>query len=135
MKRFAPSALVFFAILANVGASAAAPSIERYYCTQFGPFFIRFDDDKAAGVFAILPNDDLGAIVGALSGRELNGEWIETDNRGEIRLQFSDDWRVFDAEYNIHTEPGNWRSNWAGRLRPANEPASFTHEGVLYRCE
>ena len=123
------------AVAAQGGAAESHPSTERYYCTQFGPFFIRFDEDNAAGVFAILPNDDLGSIVGTLSGRNLSGEWIETDSRGEIRLKFSEDWLYFDAEYTVAPDNENWLGNWSGRIRPSNDPATFDFNGVTYRCE
>jgi|GEM_PF-5797374 len=132
--------ILLLALCANLPVEAAEtggdgpPQIERYYCTQFGPFFIRFDDDKAAGVFAILPNDDLGSVVGELSGHKFKGEWIETDNRGEIILHFSDDWLYFDAEYTVQADPENWLGAWSGRIRPDNAPASFEYKSVQYRC-
>lgn len=119
--------------------SAASPvsndeSIERRYCTEFGPFFIRFDPDKAAGVFAINGNNDLGAIVGALNGRQLEGEWMEVDSHGQIRINFADDWSSFDAEYNVASSPDRWRSGWTGHL-PENEAViSFDIDGVTFDC-
>lgn len=120
---------------ANSAQYDATDPIERYYCTQYGPFFIRFDDHQAAGVFAILRNDDLGSIVGTLSNFELRGKWIENDNRGDIRLKFSEDWLSFDAEYTLEAEPDNWLGNWSGRIRPSRQADTFEHDGVQFRCK
>ncbi len=127
------------AIIFVLPASAANPvsndeSVERRYCTEFGPFFIRFDPDKAAGVFAINANNDLGSIIGILNGHQLEGEWMEVDSRGQIRIAFAEDWSRFDAEYNIAGSPDRWRSGWTGRL-PENETVvSFDVDGVTFDC-
>ncbi len=121
------------AVAKDVHATNETP-VERFYCTQFGPFFLRFDPDKAAGVFAILRNKDLGSVVGALSGRTLEGEWAEVDSRGEIRIAFSDDWATFDAEYTIHHTPDEWRGGWTGRLAPDARPHSFDADGQTFYC-
>lgn len=109
-------------------------SVERYYCTQFGPFSLRFDSDKAAGVFAIFANGDLGSIVGHLRDHHLEGEWIEVDSRGKIKIDFSDDWSSFKAAYNVAPATGNWRTGWYGRLRPESKPSEFTVDGQTYKC-
>ena len=109
-------------------------SAERRYCTQYGPFFVRFDPDKAAGVFAILTNGDLGSMVGRLEGRSLEGIWVENDSRGEIRMRFSDDWSSFEAEYNVETVPEKWYGDWTGRLPPGDDATEFEHEGTTFRC-
>lgn len=120
-------------------AKAAEPasnsvSVERRYCTEFGPFFIRFDPDKAAGVFAINGNNDLGSIVGVLNDRQLEGEWMEVDSHGQIRIAFADDWSSFDAEYSVASSPERWRSGWSGHL-PENETVvSFEVDGVTFDC-
>ena len=121
------------------GASAIEGSdqefaIERQYCTQFGPFFLRFDPDKAAGVFAILTNNDLGSVVGAVDGRQFVGVWTEVDSHGEIRIAFSDDWSRFDAEYALHSSPEQWRGGWVGRLAPEGRPARFEADGQTFYC-
>ncbi len=109
--------------------------VERNYCTQQGPFFLRFDPDKAAGVFAILPNNDLGAVVGALADRTLTGEWIETDDsKGAIRIVFSEDWSSFEAAYTIAPDNDNWREGWTGYLPPAGDPSSFDIGGETFLC-
>ncbi len=109
-------------------------SIERYYCTQYGPFFIRFDPDKAAGVFAILSNDDLGSMVGRLEGRRIDGTWEEVDSRGRIRLTFSEDWSRFDAEYTVAGNPLEWHGEWTGYLRNDPDVQEFTRDGEAFRC-
>ncbi len=119
--------------LAN-NATQNEGSVERRYCTQFGPFILRFDPDKAAGIFAILPNNDLGSIVGALNERELTGEWIEVDSRGEIRIQFADDWSSFSAEYNVASNPENWHSGWIGNIAPEATTTKFTVDDMTFYC-
>ena len=108
--------------------------IERHYCTQKGPFFLRFDPAKAAGVFAILANNDLGAVVGALEERTLTGEWIETDSKGAIRMAFSEDWSSFEAAYTIAPDGENWREGWTGYMPPAGDPTSFDIDGETFLC-
>jgi hypothetical protein len=118
------------------GSEPEAPevtAVERRYCTQFGPFFVRFDPDKAAGVFAIHMNGDLGSMVGTLDGHELEGIWVENDSRGRIRMSFSGDWSTFEAEYSVESEPESWRGGWLGRL-PRDDVEEFEHEGLTYRC-
>jgi hypothetical protein len=115
-------------------APAPSPGSERHYCTQYGPFFIRFDAEKAAGVFAILTNGDLGSMVGALEGNTMAGEWIEVDSRGAIRLFFSDDWNRFDATYNLTDDRQTWHGDWTGHVRPEGE-ARFIRDGIEFRCE
>lgn len=107
---------------------------ERRYCTQYGPFFIRFDPDKAAGVFAILSNNDLGSIVGALDDHRLEGEWIEVDSRGDIRITFSEDWSSFEAEYSVAGAPDRWYGDWTGRLPENADVESFDVDGTTFRC-
>lgn len=109
-------------------------SVERRYCTQYGPFFIRFDPDKAAGVFAILQNNDLGSMVGALNGRRLEGEWTEVDSRGDIRIHFSEDWSSFEAEFNVAAAPDRWYDDWTGRLPEDSNADSFEVDGTTFRC-
>ena len=123
------------ATTAKGGPDAPSPGTERHYCTQYGPFFIRFDEDKAAGVFAILTNGDLGSMVGALEGRRLEGEWVEVDSGGAIRIEFSEDWSTFEAEYNLAPEPETWHGDWRGHLRPTDDTASFVRDGVEFRCQ
>ncbi len=121
-------------VLFAMTLSAAAQSAERYYCTQYGPFFLRFDGDKAAGFFAVLKNDDLGAVVGVLDGYELSGNWIETGGKGPIRMTFSEDWSSFEAEYAVAPDTENWISGWTGYLPPAGDPAVFDIDGESFRC-
>lgn len=115
-------------------SSEMDPGIERHYCTQKGPFFLRFDPDKAAGVFAIIPNNDLGAVVGALTDRTLTGEWIETDSKGAIRMVFSEDWSSFEAAYTIAPDGENWQEGWTGYMPPAGDPPSFDIAGETFLC-
>ena len=112
----------------------AGGAVERHYCTQFGPFFLRFDPDKAAGVFSILPNDDLGAMVGVLEDRTLTGSWIENDSKGAIRLVFSEDWSSFEAGYTVAPDQENWREGWTGYLPPAGDPPSFDIADETFLC-
>lgn len=118
----------------SLAQDATADSVERFYCTQYGPFFLRFDPDKAAGVFAILPNNDLGAMVGALDGQTLAGEWIEVDSRGAIRMEFSEDWSSFTAAYSVAPSLDSWEEGWAGYLPPVGDPDSFVIDGQTFRC-
>ena len=115
-------------------ASATAEAIERHYCTQHGPFYLRFDPEKAAGVFAINANNDLGAVVGALEDRTLTGEWIENDSKGAIRIVFSEDWSSFEAAYTIAPDQANWREGWLGYLPPAGDPDEFDIAGETFHC-
>ncbi|MHA7872719.1 MAG: hypothetical protein ACX939_10245 [Hyphococcus sp.] len=135
LRTLALSAAMTLPLFAQpTSANDATTSVERRYCTQYGPFFIRFDPDKAAGVFAILTNNDLGSIVGALDGHRLEGEWIEVDSRGAIRIAFSDDWSRFDAEYNVAGAPDRWYGDWTGRLPENGDVDSFIDEGTTFRC-
>ncbi len=109
-------------------------SKERRYCTQFGPFILRFDPDKAAGIFAILPNNDLGSIVGALDGFQLEGEWIEIDSRGQIRITFSEDWNSFNAEYNVASNLDHWNGGWVGQIAPDATTTQFTKDDLTFYC-
>ena len=135
--------LVLVATIASLGAATARQAdasaadgvaIERRYCTQFGPFWVRFDPDKAAGVFAIHANGDLGSMVGVLEGDRLTGIWVENDSRGQIRMSFSPDRSTFEAEYNVESEPDEWYRGWLGRLQPEACPAQFDHDGKTYLC-
>ncbi len=135
--------LVLLSLVVALGGSHAAPgaspdstapSVERRYCTQFGPFFVRFDLDKAAGVFAIRANHDLGAMVGTLSNHQLDGAWMENDSRGRIRMTFSDDWSSFEAEYSLDSEPESWRGGWRGVLPANGEPTELARDGTTYDC-
>jgi len=124
----------FMAPLVVSAPEVPSPGTERHYCTEYGPFFIRFDTDKAAGVFAILTNGDLGSMVGALVGRRIEGKWTEVDSGGDIRLEFSEDWSSFEAEYNLTAAPETWHGDWRGQLRPSDDASSFVRDGVEYRC-
>ncbi len=115
-------------------ARAETTAIERHYCTQFGPFFMRFDPDKAAGVFTIHQNNDLGSVVGSLDERVFDGVWTEIDSRGEIRMTFSEDWAQFNAEYSVHDTPGEWRGGWVGRLAPDSRPQAFKAGDQTFYC-
>ena len=115
-------------------ASSNVEAIERLYCTQFGPFFLRFDPDKAAGVFAINPNNDLGAVVGAIEDRTLTGEWIEVDSKGAIRIAFSEDWSSFEAAYTVGVDSTEWLEGWFGYLPPAGDPDEFEIAGETFHC-
>ena len=115
--------------------SQADHGIERYYCTQFGPFFLRFDPDKAAGVFSIFGNGDMGAIVGHLNDQNLDGKWIENDNQGSIKIQFSEDWSRLDASYTIAEAPNEWRHGWTGFLKPDEHVTSFDKDGLTLQCK
>ena len=132
--------LIFVAWLGLTGAFsgmalAADPPAERRYCTQFGPFVFHFDPDKAAGIFAINRNNDLGVMVGALEGHTLKGEWVEVDSRGAIEVTFGDDWSRFDARYNVGHRPGDWYDGWIGIQQPPSGAATFVEDDVTFYCE
>lgn len=127
-------AILTAAALGASGASASEASPELRYCTQYGPFFIKFDHEKAAGVFAILTNGDMGSMVGRLNGQTLEGEWIEVDSGGQIRIEFAEDRSSFEATYNTRNNPEKWHSNWTGRLPDDPDAETFTADGVLFRC-
>jgi hypothetical protein len=112
----------------------AQDSIERRYCTQQGPFILRFDPDKAAGIYAILANDHLGVTVGSLDGFIFEGTWYELDTTGPIRLEFSDDWSSFEATYATAPDKEPWRTGWTGYLPPAGHPVTFEIGGETFRC-
>ncbi len=119
--------------MASTETTAAAP-VEKRYCTQFGPFYLRFDPDKAAGFFVIEQNGDLGAVVGVVDDRQFSGEWIEVDSRGRIRIAFSEDWKQFEAEYDLSYAPDQWRSGWVGHLAPDTQTSEMTVDGVQFIC-
>ena len=130
-------ALSAFSALLSLPAAAQKnfdPGVERHYCTQHGPFLLRFDPEKAAGIFSILANNDLGAVVGALEEQTLTGEWIETDSKGAIRMVFSEDWSSFEAAYTIAPDGENWIEGWTGYLPPAGDPPSFEIAGETFLC-
>jgi len=125
-----------FPFIFSVSSFAAqAKDIERHYCTQFGPFYLRFDDEKAAGIFNIFMNNDMGSVVGKLVGNKIIGNWIEVDSSGRIQLEFSDDWSSFDASYSVGEASEDWRTGWHGVLRPAGRPKTFVVDTVTYHCE
>ncbi len=109
-------------------------SVERRYCTQYGPFILRFDPEKAAGIFAILRNNDLGSIVGALNEHQLEGNWIEVDSHGQIRMSFTDDWSSFTAQYNVASNPDRWNGGWIGHIAPSPETTEFDVDDVTFYC-
>ena len=132
-------ALLSFCVLGAVSPVTASqdatrPSVERHYCTQHGPFFIRFDDAKAAGVFAILSNGDLGSMVGQLNGTTLEGDWFEVGSRGRIVIEFSSDFTRFEAEYNVADAPETWYRGWLGVERPDESVSSIAPDDVLLHC-
>ena len=112
-----------------------AKDIERHYCTQFGPFYLRFDDEKAAGVFNIFMNNDMGSMVGRLDGNKVIGNWIEVESSGRIQLEFSDDWSSFEAAYVVGEVSEDWRTGWRGILRPPDNPKTFAVGTVAYHCK
>jgi len=116
-------------------APLAASDAERHYCTQYGPFYLRFDPEKAAGVFTIFANGDMGSVVGTLDDQTLTGEWIEVDNRGPIRIEFSPDWTKFDAFYALAAAPDTWHGDWRGHLRPQEDTVSFERDGRTFQCK
>lgn len=147
-------ALTLWACLTLLTAPAAAQQAaqgdfiaEQRYCTQSGPFMIRFDRDRAAGFFAALPaapeaetagarsERAPGAIVGVLVNRTLEGAWLQTDKRGVLRMGFSDDWSSFIAAYALEDDPETWRSGWMGYLPPAGDPPTFAIDGDRYHCD
>ena len=147
--------LTLWACLTFLTAPAAAQQAafpgeavaEQRYCTQFGPFMIRFDRDRAAGFFAALPpapepettgaqaERAPGAVVGVLVNRTLEGAWLQTDKRGFLRMGFSDDWSSFIAAYALDGDPDTWRSGWMGYLPPAGDPPTFAIDGDQYHCD
>lgn len=128
-----PLLLIAAAMVGNARADQEAT--ERYYCTQYGPFFLRFDDDKLAGVFAILSNGDLGAVVGTLDGNVMTGRWYENDSAGDIVIRFTPDRGAFEAEYRIDGAPADWYREWRGVLRYADGGARFKLGDTDFRCE
>ena len=148
-------ALTLWACLTLLTAPAAAQQAalpgeavaEQRYCTQSGPFMIRFDRDRAAGFFAALPPPQEpeapgaqaerapGAVVGVLFNRTLEGAWLQTDRRGVLRMGFSDDWSSFIAAYALEDDPETWRSGWMGYLPPAGDPPTFAIDGDQYHCD
>ena len=135
MQKYLAAFLALTLAATAVRANEANGGVERYYCTQYGPFFFRFDPDKAAGVFAILTNNDLGSVVGRMDGRAFEGEWFEVDSRGDIRIFFAEDWSSFEVEYSIAGEPEEWLTGWKGRLRPEPATVAFTANDETYRCQ
>ena len=127
------------ALLLLIAAPAAAQDkppafVERYYCTTAGPFFLRFTEDKAAGVFSVLANGRLGAVAGAMDGHAFSGEWMDTDRRGGMRLSFSEDWSSFETAYSVAPDHHNWLSGWTGYMPPAGDRPTFVIDGETFRC-
>lgn len=127
--------------------TGAGSVMEQRYCTQSGPFMMRFQRNRAAGFFAALPEaagagpesaqpqNAPGAIAGVLVNRTLEGVWTQTDRRGFVRMGFSDDWSSFVAAYALEDAPETWRSGWMGYLPPAGDPPTFVIDGDRYHCE
>jgi len=119
---------------------------EQRYCTQSGPFMIRFENGRAAGIFAALPlpggagsglrtGPGPGAMAGVVASRTLEGVWTLSDRRGLIRIGFSEDWSSFIAAYAVEADPSEWAGGWMGYLPPAGDPADFVIDGERYHCE
>lgn len=137
-------ALIAAAVLICLTAPSASQTgddgvSEHRYCTQSGPFLLRFDQMKAAGFFAALPEYEPasgpGAVAGSLSSRTLEGVWTLPDKRGSIRMGFSRDWSSFVAAYALEEDPENWISGWMGYLPPAGDPPTFIIDGDRFYCE
>lgn len=131
--RFLIALFVLFGV-AHAQDGAVQDSVERRYCTQQGPFFLRFDPDKAAGVYAILQNDSLGVVVGSLDAFQFVGTWYEMDKTGPIKLEFSEDWSSFEATYAVAPDKVPWQTGWTGYLPPAGHPVTFEIGGETFRC-
>ena len=115
-------------------ASTPSPAArELQFCTQHGPVFVRLQGDQAAGVYSILGNGDIGAFVGTLSGRTLDGRWYETDSRGDIRIAFADGWSAIELEYRADGE-ARWRGDWDGVLPPTDGSPTVRRSGRDYHC-
>jgi hypothetical protein len=99
--------LAALAALQQPAAQAPAPAAARelHFCTQHGPVFVRLQRDQGAGVYSILGNGDIGAFVGTLDGRTLEGRWYETDSRGDIRITFNDRWNAIDLRTAAEPQP------------------------------
>ena len=123
------------ALLVTVCAVAGHPGGDRYYCTEYAPFFIRIDGEKLAGVFAVLERNDLGTAVGELHGNVMTGRWHEADASGDIVIRFAPDRSAFSAEYRVDGEPDIWHREWRGVLRYADGDNRFTLDEIEYRCE
>lgn len=137
-------ALIAAAVLICLTAPAASQTgndevSEQRYCTQSGPFLLRFDETRAAGFFAALPEYEPtsgpGAVAGALSNRTMEGVWTLPNMRGAIRMGFSQDWSSFVAAYAFEGDPENWTSGWMGYLPPAGDPPTFIIDGDRFNCE
>jgi len=128
---------LIFATLFISGADAQTAeiaAIERTYCTQYGPFFIRFDSDNAAGVFALPADHDLGVMIGLLHKQTFAGKWIKIDESGAIHLVFSEDWSSFEAAEDAAPNEDGWTAGWAGYMPPAGDPAQFVIDGETFVC-
>ena len=150
----AASALADLVVNGTVLAAAQDPTsgggVEQRYCTPSGPFLIRFEEDRAAGIFADLPPRGAeppptlarkekaprvpGAMAGALSDRALEGTWTLAERRGAIRMTFSEDWSSFTAAYTVETAPEEWTGGWTGYLPPAGDPDDFVIDGERHHC-
>jgi hypothetical protein len=115
-------------------AAAPAPAArELQFCTQHGPVFVRLQGHQGAGVYSILGNGDIGAFVGTLDGRTLEGRWHETDSRGDIRITFAEGWTAIALQYRSDGEAA-WRGDWDGVPPPADGSRSVKKQGVDYLC-
>ena len=120
--------------LQQPAAQAPAPVAREFrFCTQHGPVFVRLQGSQGAGVYSILGNGDIGAFVGRLEGRTLEGRWYETDSRGEIRIAFTEGWDGIALQYRADGE-ARWRGDWDGVPPPADGSRTVKKLGVDYRC-
>ena len=151
----ARSALAGLVLVAGAARAAQTPDrggvVEQRYCTGSGPFLLRFEATRAAGIFADLPQRGAeppptlarqdkaprvpGAMAGALSGRRLEGAWTSAERRGTIRIRFSEDWSSFTAAYAFESAPDEWTGGWTGYLPPAGDPDDFVIDGERHHCD
>lgn len=127
-------ALGFAPLFALAQDAAPATGEVRAYCTQFGPFHLYFDQNNVAGVYRIIPNQHIGAVIGNLHALQFSGDWIENEGKGAIRIDFSEDWSSFSAEYSIAPNLDEWHDGWTGYLPPVGDHASFTIDGETFLC-
>lgn len=135
--RILTAALTAISLWAVFAPALSASAEERRYCTQTGPFLLRFETAHAAGFFKALPKNGggPGAVAGAMPGRTLTGDWMTPDARGALRMGFSEDWSSFVAAYAPEADPENWRTGWMGYLPPAGDPPTFVIDGETFHCD
>jgi len=65
----------------------------------------------------------------------MRGRWIGADGKGDIIINFNEDFSHFSTSYRNDVHPEKWYSDsWNGYLRP-NQNSEFRIKEKKYQCE